>query len=171
MSYSFTSTESQTFTITHAKHLASKMATDLKRVQRFYGYPSDATIAAYEEELIQFLKNGYLGTVTYGFKKDDKWIEPTLRYTAKDLMGLSSSDDDPGRIRPGASIDGASFGSYMTYSSSYNSLNENQRNDFGKSLPFKRTGADEPGINGYLSSDKTYSSGGKALERSIVKSF
>lgn len=171
MSSSFTSTESQSFTITHAKHLASKVATDLKRMQRFYNSPSDANIEAYEAELIQFLKNGYLGTVTYGFKKDGKWIEPSLRYTAKDLAGMFSTDDDPGRIRPGVNIEGATFGSYMTYSSAYNNLNESERNDFDKNLPFQRTGADEPGVNGYLSSDKTYSSGGKALERSIVKNY
>lgn len=171
MSNSFTNTESQTFTATHAKHIASKVATDLKRMQRFYNDPSDWRIETYEQELIEFLKKGYLDTVTYGFKKDDKWIEPTLRYTAKDLAGMSASDDDPGRIRPGANIVGATFASYMTYTSAYNNLGETLKKEFAKALPFDRTGADEPGINGYLSTDKTYSSGGKALERSIVKSY
>ena len=32
--------------------LASKVATDLKRMQRFYGSPSDADIASYEVEVI-----------------------------------------------------------------------------------------------------------------------
>jgi hypothetical protein len=31
MSYSFSYTESSTFTVTHARHMASKVATDLKR--------------------------------------------------------------------------------------------------------------------------------------------
>ncbi|HEY1040195.1 MAG TPA: hypothetical protein VGF30_12355 [Bacteroidia bacterium] len=168
---SFTFSESQTFTLTHAKHLASKVATDLKRMQRFYNYPSDSSIEAFEAELIEFLKGGYLGTVTYGFKKDGKWIEPSLKYTAKDLSGMSGTDDDPGRIRPGANIEGASFGSYMTYTLAYSFMDETKKKDFLKTLPFQRTGAEEPGINGYLSSDKTYSSGGKALERSIVKSY
>jgi hypothetical protein len=171
MSYSFTSTESQTFTATHAKHLASKVATDLKRMQRFYNYPSDSSIASYETEIIELLKKGYLGTVTYGFKKDDKWIEPALRYTAKDLSGMMLSDDDPGRVSPGANVEGASFYSYLTYSSAWDRLTSEERDTFKKDLPFQRGGADEPGINGYLSTDKTYSSGGKALERSIVKSY
>lgn len=171
MSYSFTNTESQTFTITHAKQLASKVATDLKRMQRFYGYPSDTSIADYETEAIELLKKGYLGTVTYGFKKEDKWIEPTLRYTAKDLAGMISEDDDPGRIFPSANIAGANFYSYLTYSSKWNSLTQIEKDSFKNGLPFQRGGAQEPGINGYLSNDKTYSSGGKALERSIVKSY
>lgn len=171
MSYSYTSSESQTFTVTHARHIAAKVTTDLKRLQRFYNSPSDYMIGQYEAEIIEFLKKGYLGTVTYGFKKDGNWIEPALRYTAKDLDGMSGSDDDPGRIHPGASIEGASFHSYLTYSKKWDVLSQAEKDEFRKTLPFQRTGADEPGISGYLSSDKTYSSGGKALERSTVKSL
>src|SRR5665648_439380 len=64
MSSSFTFTDTQTFTVTHARHIASKVATDLKRIQRFYGNPSDSLIEKYETEIIEFLKKGYLGTVT-----------------------------------------------------------------------------------------------------------
>ena len=45
MSSSFTLTETTTFTLTHARHMAAKVATDLKRLQRFYGRPGDAAIA------------------------------------------------------------------------------------------------------------------------------
>lgn len=171
MSYSFTSSDSITFTLTHAKHLGAKVATDLKRMQRFYGYPSDSSIADYETEIIEFLKNGYLGTVTYGFKRGDNWIEPTLRYSARELNGIDANDDDPGKVRPGADISGASFYSYLTYSSKWYQQSESERNSFKNGLPFKRGGANEPGISGYLASDRTYSSGGRALDRSTVKSF
>jgi hypothetical protein len=171
MSYSFTSSDSITFTLTHAKHLGAKVATDLKRIQRFYGYPSDSSIAAFEAEIVEFLKNGYLGTVTYGFKRGDDWIEPTLRYSARELNGLDANDDDPGRVRPGADISGASFYSYLTYSSKWHQQSESDKNSFNTSLPFQRGGASEPGISGYLTNDRTYSSGGRALDRSTVKSF
>lgn len=95
-SYSYTVAETQTFSVTHARHMAAKVATDLRRMQRFYGYPSDADIEAYEEELVAFLKAGYLGEVSYGFQKNNNWIEPTLQYTAGDLLG-SGTDDDPGK--------------------------------------------------------------------------
>jgi hypothetical protein len=171
MSYSFTNTGTQSFTETHAKHIASKVATDLKRMQRFYSQPSDYDISSYERELIELLKKGYLGTVTYGYKKNDDWIPPTLRYTAKELFGMSSADDDPGRVPASANIDGASFYSFLTYSSTWDGLSQDEKDAFKKSLPFQRGYASEPGINGYMSSDKSYSAGGKSLDRSILKSY
>jgi len=171
MSFSYTLTESSTFTVTHARHMASKVATDLKRMQRFYGVPHDARIAEYETELIALIKAGYLGTVTYGFKKDDKWIEPTLRYEAQELYGMSGTDDDPGKVRPGLDVSDASFYSYLTYSSAWDDLSSEEQMDFKRSLPWVRGGAPEPGINGYLTRDLTYSSGGRALNRSCVRSY
>jgi hypothetical protein len=171
MSYSFSYTESSTFTVTHARHMAAKVATDLKRMQRFYGSPSDAKIAELETEATQMLKAGYLATVTYGFKRDGDWIEPTLRYTARDLAGASANDDDPGRVRSGADISGATFYSYMTYTSAWFQLTETERAAFERGLPFSRSGAPARGISGYLTIDRTYSSGGRALDRASVRSF
>ena len=143
MSYSFSFTESSTFTVTHARHMTAKVATDLKRMQRFYGNPSDTSIADYETEATEMLRAGYLDTVTYGFKRDGKWIEPTLRYMARDLAGASVNDDDPGRIRPGTDISGASFYSYMTYSAAWDQLTQTARDAFKATLPFARNGAAE----------------------------
>ena len=49
-SYSISKTES--FTHTDARKLGAKVATDLKRMQRFYGYPSDSCIADFEAEIV-----------------------------------------------------------------------------------------------------------------------
>ncbi len=171
MSYSYTIAETTTFTVTHAKHMAAKVATDLKRMQRLYGKPGDIDIADYEAEVIELLKGGHLGTVTYGFRREGSWVEPTLKYTAWDLAGASANDDDPGRIRPSANIDGASFYSYLTYSAAWDNLSETEKDAFKKRLPFQRGGAPEPGVNGYLSEDRTYSSGGRALYRASVRSY
>ena len=51
MSYSNTITSATTFTLTHAKYIASKVATDLARIQRFYDLPTNSQIHAYEELL------------------------------------------------------------------------------------------------------------------------
>lgn len=171
MSYSYTLSESITFTATHAKHLAAKVATDLKRMQRFYGFPSDSKISTFEAEIIELLKKGYLGTVTYGFKRNGEWVEPTLRYAARDLAGASAGDDDPGRIRPGIDVSGASFYSYLTYSDAWDRLSVAEQEAFKKTLPFVRGGAPEPGINGYLSMDRTYSAGGRAMDRFCVRNY
>jgi hypothetical protein len=170
MSYSYTFNDSITFTVTHAKHIAAKVATDLKRMQRLYGAPSDASIAQYEAELIELLKGGYLKCVTYGYRRDGKWIEPALRYTAQDLAG-GSADDDAGRMRPGANIDGATFYSYLTHTTAWDALSGVQRASIEQQLPFRRTGAPEPAVNGYLAHDRTYSAGGRALNRASVRSL
>lgn len=169
MTLSYTVSQTATFTITHARHMAAKVATDLKRMQRFYGAPRDSEIAGYEEELALFLRHGYLGTVMYGFRRNGAWIEPSLRYAARDLAGGSANDDDPGRVRPGANIIGAGFYSYLTYSSSWDRLSEGERNAFKGLLPFQRSGAPEPSISGYLHTDRTYSAGGRALDRASVR--
>ncbi len=169
MSYSFTTTETRTFTITHANYLASKVATDLKRMQRFYGRPSDRMIEKYEKEIALYLKHGYLEKVSYGFKKDGNWIEPTLIYRASDIE--YSANDDPGKVRPGCDISGASFYSFLEPSSKWCELTGSEKKQFENSLPLNRGTANTPGINGYLEHDRTYSAGGRALSRSSVRSY
>jgi hypothetical protein len=171
MSYSLTLAETTTFTVTHARHMAAKVAADLKRIQRLYGSPSDSSIADYESEITEFLKAGFLATVTYGYRRSGDWIEPTLRYTARDLAGSSADDDDPGRVRPGADTSGATFYSYLTYSAAWHALSESEKESFRRRLPLQRTGAAEPGVNGYLDHDRTYSAGGRAIDRASVRSI
>jgi len=171
MNYSYTISDTTTFTITHARHMGAKVVTDLKRMQRFYGDPSDSLIKAFEEEIIALLKAGYLETVTYGFRCNGNWIEPTLRYTAQELAGLSAGDDDPGRIRPGSDINNAFFYSYLIRNSNWWNLLPVDREAFESQLSLHRGSADEPGVIGYFSSDRTYSSGGRALNRASVRSF
>ena len=168
---SYTVSDTITFTLTHARHIAAKIATDLKRLQRFYGSPSDTSIAEFEAEAIELMKAGYLGTLTYGFRRDDKWIEPTLRYTSRDLFGATANDNDPGRVRPGADITGARFHSYLTYSTAWERLSAAEQDTFKRRLPFYRSGAPEPSIDGYFVSDLTYAAGGRAFDRASVRSF
>jgi hypothetical protein len=168
---SYTNTGTQAFTITHAKKIASKVATDLKRIQRFYGHPSDERIQKYEEELAEYLNNGYLEMVTYGFQKEGNWIEPTVRYTAKDFAGMIATDDDPGRIPLSAKTEGATFCSFLEQNQDWTKLSTEEQDKFKKNLPFQRGEGNEPGVLGYLSNDKTYSSGGRGVERSIVKNY
>lgn len=171
MSFSTTISSSTTFTLTHAKHMAAKVATDLLRMQRFYGRPHSSAIDDHEAEITALLRAGYLGEVTYGFKRGENWIEPTIRYTARDLMGTSATDDDPGKIRPGRDISGANFHSFLTYSAAWSQLSQEEKRQFEATLPFSRTTGTEPGVSGYFSSDKTYSAGGHALDRTTVRSF
>lgn len=171
MSDSYTTTETASFTETHARHMAAKVATDLKRMQRFYGSPIDTTISAYEAELTALLKAGFLGSVIYGYQREGRWIEPTLRYTARELCGATANDDDPGRVLPGRSVEGASFCSYLLYHSNWDRLTFEEKRAFSSRLPFQRNTAPEPGVSGYFAQDLAYSAGGRCIDRSTVRSF
>ncbi len=67
---SHTTTTTSSFTITHARYIASKVATDLKRFQRFYGAPNDTVIDQYEGELAGLLKYDAVEYVVYGFQRN-----------------------------------------------------------------------------------------------------
>lgn len=170
MSSSFTDTATQAFTRVHARRISFKVATDLKRIQRLYGLPTDREIAEYELELIELVTARYLQTVTYGYRRNERWIEPTLCYTAFELADPGFGDH-PGRVRARADISGASFCSYLIYSSAWYALSGAERNRFTESLPFRRGGAPEPGIDGYLQQDLSYSAGGRGLQRATVRSW
>ena len=170
MSSSFTYTGTQAFTRVHAKRISFKVATDLKRMQRLYGLPTDREIEEYERELIELVTAGYLRTVTYGYRRSDSWIEPAVCYTAFELADPGFGDD-PGRVRARADISGASFYSYLIYSSAWDALSGAEQDAFKESLPFRRGGAPEPGIDGYLQQDLAYSAGGRGLQRATVRSW
>lgn len=171
MSSSYTTTETKTFTLTHARHLAAKVATDLKRLQRFYGGISDERIEQLEGEATELLRQGYLKSVIYGFQRNGNWIKPTLQYSAKELAD-SGEDDDPGRIFPGENVVGASFYSYLIYTQAWHDLSAQQREAIKQQLPVQRIGADEPQVEGgYFVDDRTYSSGGRSLGRASIRSY
>ncbi len=169
MTYSFT--ESETFTKTQAEYLASKIATDLKRIQRLYGEPADFLISQYYAEAVILLKSGFLKCITYGFKRNGEWIEPTLRYTAYDLANDNGKDDDPGKVRAGKNVSGARFSSVVEYNDSWNKLSSEEQDKFESQLPVQRTVGITSSFNGYLSRDLTYSSGGQSIYRESLRSF
>lgn len=103
-----TVTQSQTFTITNARYLASKVKTDLSRMRQFYNAPTEARINEFETELIALLSGGYLTKVSYGFRRNNAFVPPTLEYTAAEFAD-GSVNDRPGGVAPGADISGATF--------------------------------------------------------------
>ena len=115
MSYgTYTTTHSETFTVTHAIYIAVKIGTDLKRMQRFYGKPSDTQIEDYEKEIIALLKGNYLDKIEYGYKTDNGAWGIALKYEAR-YGGVLIADDDPGRIRPNVDITRCHFHSFFIH--------------------------------------------------------
>jgi hypothetical protein len=167
MSDSYTFTETETFSVTHARYIASKVATDLLRFTRYYSNPTLEQINKFEAELTALLKAGYLESVTYGFKRDGQWIE-ALRYHAL-LDGTLLGDDDPGKIRPGTDVPGETFSSYLIRNRRWHNLSTQERAAFEDTLPIKRADAPEPPVaNGSWSHGLSYSAGGRGIGRSTI---
>ena len=163
-----TRTRTQTFNITHARYVTSKIMTDLKLLQGAYGDPSDSRIEDFGEEAALLLRDGYLGDVTYGYRRNGKWIL-AMRYTARS-DGTLEADDRAGRIPRGVNIDGAGFYSYLTYSSAWDGLSQAAREAAKAKLPVERTSAEPPGTSGgYWTADRKYASNGTGVARSTFK--
>jgi hypothetical protein len=169
MTYTYSTTES--FTLTSAKHVASKVAADLRYMQALYGSPSNEWIQKYHDELVELLVGGYVDTVTYGFKRDEKWVA-AIRYVA-DLNGNLTADERAGKLTYNVDAAGLSATSYLTYSKKWLlDLTEAQRNAIKSKLPFQRVTANEPGTDGgYWADDRTYSHDGGGVRRSMLRRY
>lgn len=168
MTSTVTWTETETFTITHAKRMASKVGTDLTRLRRLYGSPTEARIALFEAEVTVLLKAGVLKCISYGFRKDGNWLFALKYHVTAD--GTLVSDNDPGKVPLGLGLTGTPFFSFLEYNSSFSLLSFEDQAALEESLPLQRNSGTEPGTSGgYWSQDLTYSAGGRALQRSVFK--
>lgn len=163
----YTTTNSETFTVTHAIHIAIKIGTDLKRMQRFYGKPDDTRIDNYEKEAIALLKGDYLDRIEYGFKTNDGEWRIALKYEARQ-GGILIADDDPGGIRPSADITGCQFHSFLVTNQRWTTLSQADQELVYKEagVSFRRTEGDEP--LGEWTVDRVYSAGGRGVQRSSL---
>lgn len=169
MATSYTQSATSTFTLSHARYIASKVATDLLRFQRLYGSPIDQWINDYEGELTLMLKHDVVGDVVYGFKRNGKWTAASVRYQAL-AGGVLLVDDDPGKIRPGIDVAGASFTSFMSYNQNWWDLTDGERAAIKLASPVDRSSGTSPNLEaGQWHSDLSYSAAGRGLGRSSVR--
>lgn len=160
----FSVTKTATFTIVHARYLASKVAADMHLCAQYYGRPTETRIREYAEELAQYLNAGYLQEYEFGYKKDGKRIV-SWRYKV-DANGALSTDDRAGKVVPYVDITGAVFFNYLTPNSRFLQLSTDEQARFEADLPLQRTGGTPPSDGaGYWMSDRNYFSGGCGLNR------
>jgi hypothetical protein len=161
-------TQTRTGTITHARYITSKIATDLDLLRTHYGSPSSAKVTDFAEEAALLLAARYLGWVEYGFKHNGQRVL-ALKYEARS-DGTLSVDDRPGRVPAGLNLTDASWYSYLDYSSSFFALSDEERQRFKRTLPVQRGYADAPGIgSGYWEYNRTYSSNGEGVLRQVFR--
>lgn len=167
-----TRTASESFTLTQAKRLASKVTADMRRCQQQYGFLTDQEINDYGTELALLLRDGYVASYEFGFVRvaDDERVL-TWRYSVNS-SGQLTGDDRPGRIVSDANITGANMRNRLCHSYSWIKLTETERAQIEKGLPIRRTPAPDYGsMLGSWTQDLSYSADGVALSRQTFKPF
>ena len=158
-------TRANTFTITDARVVASKLGADLRNLNTRYGRPDLTVIPDYVEETAQYLKAAFLDTVDFGFKDGDSWVL-RLRYRA--TAGGYLEDSVPGSLPGEMTVAGCPFHSFLITSAAYALATQAQRDALQAVLPFPRTAGVEPtanhGSTGYATS---YSRNGIGLGREV----
>ena len=167
----FTHTTSTTFTITHAKHLASKIAADLNACSRLHGKPSLTAVQSYNAELVELLRYGYLSRYEFGFQKDDKRVLSWSYDVTSN--GNIETDERAGKMSAYVDLSGTTFFNYAWYSSKYNGLTTDQQATFKGSHPINRTSGDPPsdGYGSWSGNEKNYSAGGTGVSRRSFRSY
>lgn len=166
-----THTTTNTYTVTQAKYIASKIKADLKRCQQIYGAPSDASIENYEEELVVLLKGKYVDSYEFGFKTGATRVV-SWRYVARYGELEASNDDDPGKLYRKADISGAHFFNFLCSSNEWSKLSREEKEKVESSFRIRRSEGTEPTDgNGYWTEDKNYSAIGVSTTRKVYRSF
>lgn len=160
---------SESFTLTHAKYLASKVVSDLYQCSRLYGQPSKAAVSNYEGELVVMLSAGYVEDYEFGFKKSDERIV-SWRYSVSSGGDLVGGDDRSGGLYARASVVGATYFNFMSYSGAWFALTEAQRTAVKSKHSVNRTTGSLPSDGaGTWQIDRSYSSAGVAIERKTFR--
>jgi len=162
MSSSYSTTE--TFSLSHARHISSRVAADMRQMSRYYGYPDEAGIDDFLEELAQYLVKGYLHSFEIGFKRDGRRLF-TLYYEV--LSDGSLSDSRAGGVPAGIDIEGASPFNFLRPSEAFGRMAQSQQEAFRAKLPIKRVFGQAPvdGNGRWITEDRSYAAAGTGLRR------
>ena len=164
-------TNSSTFTVTHAKYLASKIAADLNACSRLHGKPAIALVERYNQELVELLRYGYLSQYEFGFKREDRRV---LSWSYEvDTAGNISGDDRPGKMSAYVDLSGTTFFNFLCYSTKYHNLTTDQQASFKSSHPVNRSSGNPPidGDGFWSGAEKNYSAEGTGVSRRSFRSF
>ena len=164
-----TFTESRTFTITHARYVASKIAADLDLLRVYHGRPSEQHATDLAEEAALLLAARCLKSVEYGFRRNGVTVL-ALKYVARS-DGTLTSDDRPGRVFAETNVSDAVWYSFLDYNDAFWQLPQVERERFEATLPVQRANGPAPqgGSNGYWEQTRTYSSNGEGVLRHMFR--
>jgi len=162
VTYSYTNTDS--FTIAHARKLAGKVSADMNQCRLFYGQPSEIGIAQYQDELVVMLADEYVDKYEFGFKTSDDSRVVSWRYTV-----TASGDLEGGRsggLHAKADISGAVWFNFMWTNTKWWNLTDAGRETVRARHKIVRTSGEPPTDGaGRWVQDRSYGAGGVVLQR------
>lgn len=129
---------------------------------------AESSLEDYRTELEELLTGGYVARYQFGFSLNDALVW-SMRY-AVGPDGSLAPTGTAGGVPAGIDVTGATFFNFLTFSDSWSGLSPITRKVIESGLPFIRaegTLPSEPG--GYWASDRTYTAGGVALERTVFR--
>lgn len=155
---------SETFSIAHARHISSRVAADMRLMNRYYGYPAESAIENYLEEIAQRLARGYLATFEIGFKRAGRRLF-TLHYDVRADGTLT--DSRAGGVPVGIDTSNATRFNHLTHSAAWFALSSADRAAFEATLPVQRIVDDAPidGDGYWVRDERSYSAAGMGLSR------
>lgn len=163
-----TRTTTESFTLVHAKELASKVTADMRRCQQIYGKPLEELINGYGTELALLLNGGYVEEYEFGFLRNGARILSWC-YTVNST-GQLVFNDRPGRMVVGVDINGAEWFTRLNKARKFWNLPKDQRDRILADLPVQRVTSDSPPDGrGRRIYDLNYSAGGVTLGRNTFQ--
>jgi len=165
MSISSSFTLSDTFTRTHARKLASKVASDMHQCNRLYGRgPSDAEIQAYMDELVAMLSGAYLLAYEFGFQTGSERRVVSWQYQVTASGQLEGGRS--GGLYATADLNGTSMFNVLTPSTEWRILSPGDKAKVNAEHAVTRTIGDGPvDGTGYWATSREYAAGGVSITR------
>ena len=96
MSFTMTRSVSESWTLTNAKYLASKVTTDMWRCRQNYGLPSETAINDYGTELALRLRDGFVSKYEFGFEIENErllHLSAECTHCDRSRLPIPPSDD------------------------------------------------------------------------------
>lgn len=162
----FTYTDS--FTETHAAHLAGRVTTDLRHSFLAYGSPSESMLEQFLQELKVLLSNHYVSKYHFGFENSAGVIWG-LKYVFNQHGDLTAESDVAGGVPHGHNVSGANFFNHMEHSANWYALSSAEQAAIEASLPFVRGVGVLPGAGTTVwAEDRTFNAGGIGAQRFVA---
>lgn len=163
----FSFTDPFTFSEVHAAHHAGRITTDLRHCLHEYKRPAEEMLEKYLEELKILVSRHLVSYYHFGFERGNVPIWG-MQYEISHHGDINAESDLAGGIPLGHDVSGANFFNFLTYSSVWSGLTEQQRNEVKSLLPFPRTDGILPG-SGIISyaPDRKFNAGGVGTQRSV----